>query len=150
MFNWGFDVQNIISILATVGALSIGISGLNTWKKQLKGNANYKLSRRILVGLLAYKEIIKNVRNSVIFHHEIPDPPDGKKENMSKEQQHFYGIAKVYNKRWNKVRKQRNKLYPDELEAEALWEKDVNRFFKALYKLEHELVIQVQHHLGNL
>jgi len=140
-------IKDGVTIIAAVSAIYIGFAGLNSWKKQLKGKAEYELSRRILKEIYAYRDAIKNLRFGVILPHEMPSPPVEERDEMSSEQQDHYGLAKAYEERWMKITKARERLYPDELEAEALWGDELKLHFKALFDLERELLISVQHYL---
>ncbi len=141
------DAKDVITLIAALSAIYIGFAGLNTWKKQLKGKVEYELSRRILKGTLVYRDAIKAFRSPFMSTSEMPIPPDEKRDKMTPDQQSYYGLAKVYEERWKSISKARETLYPDELEAEALWGDGLKPLLKTLFNLEHELLISVRHHL---
>ena len=130
----------ILSFAAIIGTL-VAVKGLSTWRRQLTGQSEYELARRILVNLFKYRDAINGVRYPVIS--EFPSPPEEESKNMNLIQRQFYGTFKVYQTRWDKVREQKASLYVELLEAEALWGKELNNLFKVISDLEHELFVRV-------
>ena len=136
----------ILSGAAITGAV-VAVKGLGTWRRQLKGKTEHDLSKHLLVSLFKYRDAIRGVRNPAIYTHEIPKPPEDKAKSMNPDQISFYGTAEVYQARWSKVQDERVKLYADLLEAEALWGEELNKLFKVIYDLEHELFTYIRRYL---
>jgi hypothetical protein len=136
----------ILSGAAIVGAV-VAIKGLGTWQRQLKGQSEFELSRRMLVSLFKYRDAIDSVRHPFIWAHEMPTPLDSEAKGMSFEQIRFYGVSKAYQARWDKVHLERTGLYADLLHAEALWGSEPRSLFKVLFDLEHELSMRIRHHI---
>ncbi len=132
--------------MAITGSI-VAVKGLGTWRRQLRGQSEYDLSRRILVTLFKYRDAINGVRNPVMFAHEMPSPPEDEATKMTHEQIRFYGSSKAYQNRWNKVQTERTSLYADLLEAEAIWGDDLKNMFKTIFNLEHELFTLIRHHI---
>ncbi len=147
----GVEVFTLIKDFALTGAAISGavvaIKGLGTWRRQLKGQSEYELSRRILVSLFKYRDAINGVRHPAVFSYELPHPSEDDAKSMSPGDIHYYGISKAYQNRWEKVQDQRTALYADQLEAEAIWGDELNTLFKTIYSLEHELFTRVRHYL---
>lgn len=136
----------ILAICAVVGAC-VAYRGLGTWQRQLKGQVEYDLSRRLLIGLFKYRDAINGVRNSITFSYEMPDPPEEQAKNMNQDQIKFYRLAKAYGVKWDRVIEQKTLLYADRIEAEAIWGSDLNNLFNNIFKLENELFEQIRHYL---
>ena len=136
----------ILSAAAITGAI-VAIKGLSTWQKQLKGQVEYALARRLLVSLFKYRDAINDARHPVVRAQEKSFPPEEKAKEMSQEQIHFYGLGEAYQARWNKVQSERVNLCADLLEAEALWGDELKRLFKTIYDLEHELSMNIRLYL---
>ena len=136
----------VLAVAAAIGAY-VAFKGLGTWQRQLKGQFEYELSRRILVSLFKYRDAINGVRNPVMWGGEMPVPPSEERGKMDYEQIKFYGLSKTYQARWDKVTEQRSALHADLLEAEATWGKELNPKFENIFKLENELVRAVSQHL---
>lgn len=136
----------ILSGAAITGAV-VAIKGLSTWKRQLKGQSEYELSRRILVTLFKYRDTIAGVRHPAMWAYEMPFPPEDESKNMSRDYIRFYGTSKAYQARWDKVQAERTSLYADLLESEAIWGDELKKLFKTLFNLEHELFTSVRHYV---
>ena len=136
----------IVSLAAVTGSV-VAVKGLGTWRRQLKGQSEYELSRRILVALFKYRDAISGVRHPMMWAHEIPTPPAEQAEKMSREQISFYGTSKAYQARWDKLQSERSSLYADLLEAEAIWGADLKGLFKNVFDLQHELWLRIRNHL---
>lgn len=140
-------IKDIVLAGAAVTGAVVAIKGLGTWQRQLKGQWEYELSRRILVNLFKYRDSISGVRHPVMWANEMPYPPEEKAKSMSHEQIRFYGTSKAYQVRWDKVQEQRAALYADLLEAEAIWGAELNMLFKLVFDLQHELFTCVRHYI---
>jgi len=136
----------VVGVAAAVGAV-VAVMGLSTWKRQLKGGHEYKLSKRVLVHLFRYRDAINGVRHPAMWGHEMSQPPEEQKEGMSREQIHFYGTSKAYEARWDRVQTERTGLYADLLEAEAIWGDELKNLFHKLFDLEFELLTSIRHYL---
>ena len=140
-------IKEIVIIGAAITASIVAVKGLSTWQRQLKGQSEYDLSRRILVSLFKYRDAINGVRNPAMWADEMPSPPEEKSKTMHPDQISFYGTSNAYQARWDKVQEERTSLYADLLEAEAIWGTELNDFFKVVFDLQHELFTQVRHYL---
>jgi hypothetical protein len=116
----------ILSGAAIVG-IYVAIKGLCTWQRQLKGQSEYELSRRILVSLFKSRDAISGLRRPAMGTPELPTPPDSEAKGMSSDQIRFYRVSKAYQARWDKVLRERTGLDADLLEAEALWRCDLKK-----------------------
>jgi len=140
-------IKDIILVGVAITGAIVAVKGLGTWQRQLKGQSEYELSRRILVSLFKYRDGISGVRYPVMWAYEMPSPPVEDAKSMSSQQISFYGTSKAYQVRWDKVQEQRTALYTDLLEAEAIWGNELNGLFKTIFELQHELFTRIQHHL---
>ena len=143
-------LKDIILAGAAFTGAGVAIKGLGTWQRQLKGQSEYELSRRILVTLFKYRDAIGSVRNPMIWPNENPTPSADEVEGMNDAKKNSYRISKVYLSRWDKLQIERRALYADLLEAEAIWDNELKDIFKKVFDLEHELSICIRHHLSLL
>ena len=145
------EILSIIKEIVITGAAITGsivaVKGLSTWQRQLKGQSEYDLSRRILVSLFKYRDAINGVRNPAMWADEMPSPPEEKSKTMNSDQISFYGTSNAYQARWDKVQEERTSLYADLLEAEAIWGTELNDLFKVVFDLQHELFTRIRHYL---
>lgn len=143
---WTVIKDLLISGAAITGAV-VAVKGLGTWQRQLKGQTEYELSRRILVSLFKYRDAVNSVRNPTMWGHEMPSPSAEEAKGMSYETINHDGTSKAYQDRWDKVNEQRASLYADILEAEAIWGPELQGLFEVIFKLENELFIKIRHYL---
>lgn len=140
-------LKNLVLSGAAITGAVVAVKGLGTWQRQLKGQSEYELSRRILVSVFKYRDAINSVRHPAMWAYEMPSPSEEKALTMSREQIRFYGTSKAYQARWDKVKAERSSLYPDLLEAEAIWGAELKELFKGVFDLEHELFTRISHYV---
>jgi len=140
-------LKDIILAGAAITGSIVAIKGLGTWQRQQKWQAEYELSRRILVAVFKFRDAINGARHPAIWANEQPSPSEDAAKKMNTQQLQYYGLSKAYQARWDKVQAERISLYPDLLEAEALWGNELNDLFKVLFNLEHELLVAIRHYL---
>jgi hypothetical protein len=59
---WLSIIKDIVTIVAAGVAAYVGFRGLQTWQRQLRGNAEYDLARRVLVAVYKVRDVINNCR----------------------------------------------------------------------------------------
>ena len=143
-------IKDVVLASAAITGAIVAVKGLGTWRRQLKGQFEYELSRRILVSLFKCRDAINGVRHPAIWAFETPSPPEDEARKMSHEQLRFYGTSKAYQTRWDKVQQQKMALYADLLEAEAVWGEKLNELFKSVFNLERELFTRIRHYLEQI
>lgn len=139
-------ITALISAIGTGGGLWIAYQGLSTWKKQLKGNTEYELSRSIIVSLLKYKSAIDAFRVPAIYSYEIPKLPEETKYENDDYAEH-YRMNVIYQARWDKVSASGIELQVKIFEGETIWGEEFKTLFKGLKKLENELFKAIREHL---
>jgi hypothetical protein len=137
-------IKDFILASAAITGATVAVKGLGTWQRQLKGQSEYELSRRILVSLFKYRDAIARVRHPVLWAYEMPSPTQEKAKSMNNDQIEFYGTSKAYQVRLDKVQTERTNLYADMLEAEAIWGSELNSLFKVVFDLQHELFTKIR------
>lgn len=138
-------IKDVVLVGAAITGAIVAVKGLSTWKKQIRGQSEYELSKALLVTLLRYRDAIDEVRNPGMWAAEMPYPPAAQEEKMNEQEIQFYGRFEAYKARWERVQEQRTELYPNLLEAEAIWGKELKDLFSKIFSLEHELLTQVRH-----
>ncbi|KAA5944005.1 hypothetical protein F3I27_14995 [Pantoea sp. Bo_2] len=136
----------IVTGAALTGAI-IAFKGLGTWKRQINGQANYNLSKNLLVNLFKYRDAVYAVRNPFMSSQEQPFPPEEEKKNLDDKGVRYYGLFKAYEKRWNAVAEMQSEIYANLIEAEALWDEQLSNMWKKLKSNERELLINLQDYL---
>lgn len=142
--------MEIIKDIATITAALIGswvaISGLYTWKKQIKGSKEFEIAHNLNLAILKMREAIKHVRNPAIWpsesHRAIKSTkekyPDKSEEEIKKNENSY-----VYEMRWQKITDAYIEAEAHLLAAEAIWGQEVVNLVKPLNKKVRELNISL-------
>lgn len=120
----------ILDSLTTVGVLIgayVAIMGLNEWKKQLKGNTEYDLARRVLIKTFRVRDAFHQVRNPMMHFNKEDD------EDFIKAEQ------RAFQKRLDKLHSEWSELYLEIVETEAIYGVDKKEIFQSLNKCRAEL-----------
>jgi hypothetical protein len=144
---WVPLIKDSILAIAAVIASVIAILGLNTWKRQLYGQSEYELAKRLLKSLYLFREAINNVRHPFMQYSAIPDLPQDKLEQLSREEKEWYAQAQAYEKRWTPVGKARADLDANVLESEVFWDNEIKHSMAKLSLLQAELLVAIEEHI---
>lgn len=141
------DVFSVIGTLvsaAGVGlAFYVGLSGLATWKRQMKGVSDHELSRRALIELYQYRDAIEQARSPIMLGWEFELTEDESKGLKFTEKRHLEK-RKGYQARLEKIRLARVPIRLTLLDSEAVWGKELGLMYKELFKLQHEFYRYVE------
>jgi hypothetical protein len=113
-------IKDIVLATAAASASYVGIRGLKTWQRQLKGTIEYQLAKNILTCVYELRDELKRVRSPVMSHGE-PDLPAEKLQNLSRRERDWHGMAQAYQKRWDLIPPLMARLRASVWEAEAVW-----------------------------
>lgn len=136
--------DSILAATAITGAI-IAFRGVNTWRRQLNGQADHNLCKNLLVSIFKYRDAIRFVRNPFMSGSEQPSPPSEKINTMTEQEKRYYGISKAYAARWDKVIEAHAQVYAYLIETEALWGNEVKLMWEEIRKLESELLTALEH-----
>jgi hypothetical protein len=109
----------LLSIGAVVG-IYVALRGLTAWQRQLTGNVEYDLARRLMKAAYKYINAMNNIRNSVQGATEIQEALEeygSKEENLASGE----GTRAVYMRRWNQFTEVGSALDVEALEAKVIW-----------------------------
>jgi hypothetical protein len=136
----------LLAIAAVIGSI-VAILGLSTWKRQLYGQSEYDLAKRILKSVYLFREVVNNARHPFMQYSATPDLPKDKLEQLSKEEKEWYAKAQAFEKRWEPVAKARADLDMNVLESEVFWENEIKDKIAKLKELHAELLVGIEEHL---
>lgn len=113
-------ISLIVSMLVGAIGVTIAALGLQTWRQQLRGTAEYDLARRVMRAVLEVRDKIAAVRHPVITPGEKAVALDevGSTRPLAHDES---AEQLVYERRWNALNKARSDLRLELLEAEVLW-----------------------------
>ena len=127
--------KDLMTAIAAGIASIVAIVGLTTWKRQLKGTAEYDLARRVLEATYSLRDAIRHVRNPIIFSSEEYESlkkvyPEVSVEHLDDE---YLKKMAVLNRRWEKVLDANTDFDIASIEAEVLWEDEVKERLKPIH-----------------
>lgn len=142
-------LKDIVLTLTAVTGSYVALKGLNTWKRQISGQANHSLSKNLLVSLFKYRDAIESVRNPFMTITSDSLPEESKRLTMNANEIHFYSICKIYNLRWQNVSEIQSQVYANLTEAEAIWGNELSAMWKTVRGKVIELQISLDEYLDS-
>ncbi|MCE5311338.1 MAG: hypothetical protein LLG20_27180 [Acidobacteriales bacterium] len=143
-------IRDIFTGVAAVVAAGVAVAGLKTWKRQLHGNAEYDLARRLLRVTYKLREAINFVRVPFIPAGEMDKALEDtglKDASVTEREKRVQEL--VYQARWKPVAQARIEFDAELLEAEALWGPEMQRLGLAIKQCMGELVAALQRYLSH-
>ena len=64
--NWSLT-KDVVSIVGTIGALTIGGLGLFTWRRQLRGTSEYGVAKKAILKTYEVQQALQSVRNPMLY-----------------------------------------------------------------------------------
>lgn len=147
---WLPIVKDIILSGAAMIAGYVGLKGLGTWRRQLKGNTEYELAKQLLKSVYELREAISTVRRPFMQYSQEPDLPEEKLKALSQKEKQWHSMAQAYQKRWEPVSKAKSGLDTVLLEAEVVWGQSITEKISPLYGLVGELLWAIEDHLETM
>ena len=112
-------IKDIFSIIGTTGAITIGIIGLTTWKRQLKGTNEYELAKKAIFLTYEIERSIQSVRDPMLYLQR----DEVEAGRSLKEEQ------RIYDKRMNDLYKKWAELQTIRLETKVIWSNEAENSF---------------------
>lgn len=122
------SLTDLITTIAAIGGLIVAAIGLSTWKKQLRGTAEYELAKRLMLEVYQLRDALRSVRNPFLSTAE------GNEDDT----EDTWEIT-AYSKRWESVREVLTRFQVTSLEAEVVWDDATKQPSKEMHKLIREL-----------
>ncbi len=116
-------IKDIVIAVSAGFAVYVAYSGLDAWKRELKGRSEYKLSKDTLIAVYRVRNAFLHVRNPAIFTYEYPEDmrsPTGHLKDECK----YEGVLYAYEERFKRVDEAFSNLEDCFLEAQVEWGSD--------------------------
>lgn len=136
-------VGTVVSVLGVGLAFYVGLAGLATWSRQLKGASDHELSRKALIELYRYRDVIEQARSPGMLGWEFKLSEE-EVAGLTFVQKNHLERQKGYQRRLDAIRQAREPIHMTLLDSEAIWGKDLRERYKALFKLQHEFFRYVE------
>ncbi len=145
--------KDVFSIVGTVmGAIGIGfaayvgIVGLQTWKRQLRGTSHHELARKALIELYKYRESVERARSPAMMGSEMELRLEDEVA-LSFREKAYLRKCSGYQKRFDTMTAARAPIHATLLESEALWGGELGELFKPLFTMQNEFFLYVEYWL---
>ncbi|WP_368879573.1 hypothetical protein [Proteus mirabilis] len=142
--------KDLTGIAVSLVGIYVAVSGLYTWKKQLKWKEDHQLAKDILVTLTKYQNAIHQVRNPFIFEYEKMKVSNDIRQAYTSEQVEFIEYESAYVERLKPVSQYHSELQALSIEADALWNKNITDLLKEIFNLELKLALAISSHLSTM
>lgn len=127
------------------------MAGLKTWKRQLHGNANYDLARRLLLATYKLRQAITFVRAPFISIGETQKAlADAGLSALPVSEQEKRSREAVYVARWQPVVQAGIEFDAEMLEAETLWGSESQEAASGLRECMRDLLFAVEDWVGGV
>jgi hypothetical protein len=132
---WMGTVKDGSATVAAVTATVVAIKGLRTWKKQIRGNADFDVAKRTLHAVYDLREAIMACRDPFMSAGELADALEAAEQDNPGPERVFATPADykdaasraAYQRRWKRVADAEVRARAPALEGEALWGPDVRK-----------------------
>jgi len=119
--NWSLT-KDVVSIIGTVGALTIGGLGLFTWRRQLRGTSEYEIAKKAILKTYEVQQALQSVRNPMLYLSKEEVEAGRRLE----EEQRIYSERMTYlNEKWAELQTIR-------LEAKVIWGEEAQDSFNEI------------------
>lgn len=140
-------IKDIIISLAALSAAIVAIYGITSWRRELKGKANFETARGLIRATYKLRDEIASCRSPLINAYEFPESYDGLKNSTSEKEAQAY--AHVYKNRWEPVWEAIQEFDSNTLEAEALWGNEIKEKTDELRQCVKEINIAIDAIISN-
>jgi hypothetical protein len=115
------SIANAITALVAFAGVIIAGLGLNTWRKQIRGQSEYELAKKLMLQVYQLRDALQDVRSPFLSLQEADRDSTEKDWEIS-----------AYNNRLKPVREIIAQFNVSQLEAEVVWDDKTAQAKKAL------------------
>lgn len=140
-------LKDVVVVVAPATGAWVAVKGLNTWRRQLKGQSDYNLAKDVLINLYKYRDALFFVRHPLMTGTELTLPEGVNEKELKYAEVNYLRTQTAYQNRWDKVVEVRSKLLTNIVEIEALWGADLAELLKVIFEHEKELMFNISCYL---
>lgn len=131
-------IADCVMAAAAVAAAITAFRGLHNWRSQETWREDSNLARRTLIATENYKQFLYATRHPAMFESE-KIVPEGELQGLSETERRAAIFKHAYTNRWERMESRRAELNALLIEASAVWGDELERLFKPIFDLQHEL-----------
>lgn len=136
-------IKDIILSGAALTTAYVAYTGIEKWKAELTGKANFEVARALIRSIYKLRDEIGYCRSPITFAYEFPEGAQRGLANLSPEEK-GQAWAHVYGNRWEPVGSALQEFDSEALEAEALWGTEIKDKAQVLRRLARELQVSME------
>lgn len=141
-------LKDIILASAAIFTASIAFKGINKWKEELKGKAEFEAATKLLKNVLIIRDELENARAPFIAAHEFPDKYNPLNKSPKSKADAYLHILKSRTQHISQVLIE---LKVSKVHCEALWGEASNTIeMRAFSLLINKYFISIQHYIKYL
>lgn len=123
--------KDIALAVAGVTGTIVAVKGLGTWKRQLRGQNDYEVARKVLRCTYQYRDAFAAARSPIMWSDEAAPFPDEKEVEAA--HGHNLEQQRRYRRRFRTLSEAGRALEAELLEAEVLWGSEVVSLSRPLW-----------------
>ena len=140
---------HIFEVLGTLLVGGVAFFAWKGWKREIRGQTEYKLAVDLLTATYRFRDAIDSARSRLIFAHEMIIE-DEDITNSSDDMKRFKGMTGAYQKRWKPAMKEQQTIYDNLQSAEVIWGEEVKNLFQDLFAHGNELLWAMDEYLDSI
>lgn len=133
--NWSLT-KDVVTPIGTLGALVIGVVGLTTWRRQLRGTSEYDVAKGAVLMTYQVRDAMQAVRSPMLYLRK-EEVEAGRK--LEEEQ-------RIYDERMQRLQEKWAELRTLSLEARVIWGEKAEARFAPVKALIGELRAEIWLH----
>jgi hypothetical protein len=143
-------LKDLALTLAAIATPLVAWRGLQTWRRELRGKADFEVARGLARATYRVREelaacrapLIRSAENSPDYNPPAPGAPKDPAAEAN-------NLAHIYNNRWKPVTAALRELDAQTLEGEALWGPDIRQSVEALHRCATTVFVAIDSILDN-
>lgn len=132
--------------IAAITTVIVAISGLKSWRKELRGKADFEVARGLIRATYKLRDEITYSRSPFTSANEFPEGYDPLNKTAEKEAEAW---AFVFTNRWKPISDAVQEFEAQILEAEALWGKNIKDIAFELRRCSRTLRVAMEAMVSN-
>lgn len=115
-------LKDVCLSVAAITTAFVAISGLKSWRKELRGKADFEVARGLIRATYKLRDELTYSRSPFTSANEFPEGYDPLNKTTEKETEAW---AHIFTNRWKPIADAIQEFEAQTLEAEALWGKSI-------------------------
>ncbi|HFQ5448000.1 TPA: hypothetical protein ACGUXV_004392, partial [Vibrio vulnificus] len=124
------SISDILVAMSTFGTFGVALYGVRSWSRELKGKANFEISRKLLEAVYRYRDSVQGARSLYI---------SGTLDEFRDKERKVEVLTSHFDNRWKPVSESTQALLSISIEAEVLLGNEVKELIDTLKYISGDL-----------